>query len=67
MSTKDVENYFKRYIEAEDENNFKIIWINDSSCVIKINTEDLAQKAYKEIKLSEPRTDDMLPPLDLYL
>lgn len=38
MSTKDVEQYFERY-SYENENqerseNFKVKWINDSSCVV---------------------------------
>jgi hypothetical protein len=50
MSTKDVENYFKRFstameIEGE-ESEFKVNWINDSSCTVKLQSEEMALKAY---------------------
>jgi uncharacterized protein (DUF1330 family) len=71
MSTKDVENYFKRFsnsMEVEGEpSEFKVNWINDSSCVVKLPSAEMAQKAYNQTKLSEPREDDKLPPLNLYL
>jgi len=72
MSTEDVQTYFSRYskIIGQDEVNeesFKVIWINDSSCVVKFPSEYNAQKAYHELKLSESRSDDRLPPLEDYL
>jgi hypothetical protein len=71
MSTKDVENYFNRFTDEKSTTNglelLKIIWINDSSCVIKLQSAELASKAYYETKLSEPRVDDKMPPLNLYL
>ena len=71
MSTKDVENYFKRFstaMEVDGEaSEFKVNWINDSSCVVKLPSAEMAQKAYYQTKLSEPREDDRLPPLNLYL
>jgi len=72
MSTDDVKKYFSRYSKLSDqaevdEETFKIIWINDSSCVVKLPSDALAGKAYLELKLSEPRVDDQLPPLNIYL
>ena len=50
MSTKDVENYFKRFstaMEVEGEpSEFKVNWINDSSCTVKLPSAEMAQKAY---------------------
>jgi hypothetical protein len=50
MSTKDVENYFKRFstaMEIEGEpSEFKVNWINDSSCTVKLPSAEMAQKAY---------------------
>ena len=50
MSTKDVETYFNRFTDEKSTANgldlLKIIWINDSSCVIKLQSPELAQKAY---------------------
>lgn len=50
MSTKDVENYFKRFSTAmevdEEESEFKVNWINDSSCTVKLPSAEMAQKAY---------------------
>ena len=45
----------------------EIKWINDSSCVVQLPSELLARKAYDSLKLSQPRSDDRLPPLTLYL
>lgn len=50
MSTGDVKAYFKRYTsvkkdEAEDPENKSevlITWINDSSCVVKLPSPELA-------------------------
>lgn len=50
MSTGDVKAYFKRYTmnkkdDAEDPENKKeveIQWINDSSCVVKLPSAELA-------------------------
>ena len=74
MSTSDVKTYFSRYQgetnEAEEkveEETFQIKWINDSSCVVKFPSEDIAKMAYFQMKLSEARDDDVLPPLNLYL
>lgn len=44
MSTEDVCSYFSRYSklafqEAVDPETFKITWINDSSCVVKLPSE----------------------------
>lgn len=71
MSTKDVAQYFNRFTDEKlptiGLEKLKIIWINDSSCVVKFQSEDLAKKAYFDNRLSEPRIDDKLPPLNLYL
>jgi hypothetical protein len=34
---------------------------------VKFQSEELAKKAYFDNRLSEPRVDDKLPPLNLYL
>ena len=73
MSTEDVKKYFQRYstvpfaAETTDEELFNVKWINDSYCVIKLPSAEQAAKAYFELKLSEPRVDDCLPPLNDYL
>lgn len=77
MSTRDIQIYFKSYQgeiiqdqneENENENpNFEVKWINDSSCVCKFPSNELARKAYNNLQLSESRIDDKLPPLTLYL
>jgi hypothetical protein len=60
MSTDDVKSYFARYSklpgeEEVNEEHFKVTWINDSSCVVKLPGHIQAFKAYDELKLSEPR------------
>jgi hypothetical protein len=72
MSTDDVKKYFANYssgpADANPEQKEMVVkWINDSSCVVQLPSEDLARKAYDSLKLSEPRLDDRLPPLTLYL
>lgn len=57
MSTDDVKKYFGRYWKSEEVENeeeaIKVIWINDSSCVVKLSSELKATKAYIELKLTE--------------
>lgn len=48
-------------------NRVKILWIDDSSCVIKFCNPEEAKLAYNQKKLTEPRDDDRLPPLDIFL
>jgi hypothetical protein len=67
MSTGDVRKYFKKYFGYNDTDGDNIKWINDSSCVIVFPSVDMAKLAYFELKLSEPREDEKLPPLNLYL
>lgn len=71
MSTKDVERYFERYNyegeEKERSPKFQVKWINDSSCVVILPNAELTSLAYLKLKLSEPREDDRLPPLEEYL
>jgi hypothetical protein len=67
MSTDDVKRYFKKYLELSTTTEDQVRWINDSSCVVKFPSSDLAKLAYFELKLSEPREDEKLPPLNLYL
>ena len=71
MSTSDVEKYFKNYSQDQEnlqETKWPIIkWINDSSCVVQLPSEAHAEKAFNQLKLSEPRIDDQLPPLTLFL
>ena len=67
MSTGDVRKYFKKYFGFNDGDGDNIKWINDSSCVIVFPSVDMAKLAYFELKLSEPREDEKLPPLNLYL
>ena len=55
MSTDDVKKYFKNYatdstqqVAADGEKKDLVIkWINDSSCVVKLPSAELALKAYK--------------------
>jgi len=47
MSTDNVKSYFSRYSKLQgqeevDEETFKVIWINDSSCVVKLPSYALA-------------------------
>lgn len=72
MSTSDVQYYFKSFFRtpsSEDQSAQGVIvkWINDSSCVIQLPSEQLAKKVYHDCKLTDARDDDKLPPLDLYL
>lgn len=68
MSTDDVKKYFRRYVQQEGpEDQLVVIWINDSSCVIKFMSAEIATKAYNELKLSEQRQNDALPPLETYI
>jgi len=71
MSTDNVREYFSRYFRDSEmtveEQNKAVIWINDSSCVIKLPSAERATKAYLELKLSEPRMDEALPPLEDHL
>ena len=41
MSTDDIKGYFDRFGE-----NKEVIWINDSSCRVKFESEEVALKAY---------------------
>lgn len=51
-----------------DENDvLEVKWINDSSCVVKFPSEKHSKQAYQDLKLSEARMDDQLPPLENYL
>ena len=67
MSTDDVKRYFKKYLELSTTTEDQVRWINDSSCVVKFPSSALAKLAYFVLKLSEPREDEKLPPLNLYL
>ena len=72
MSTDDVKKYFARYVRkdiepVEGEESLSVVWINDSSCVIKLQSEALALKAYTELRLTEARTNEQLPPLETYI
>ena len=70
MSTGDVLKYFKRYLnqeEPEEDQKKRVVWINDSSCLVKFESSDHSLKAYEQLKLSEPRDDDELPSLKTYL
>lgn len=62
MSTDDVKKYFARYwksVEADgEEEAINVIWINDSSCVVKLASPLAATKAYVELKLTETRKND---------
>jgi len=41
MSTEEVQKYFDRFTikDADEKATVEVIWINDSSCVIKFQSE----------------------------
>ena len=49
MSTADVKNYFMPFSLQKEEGDLTDIvvkWINDSSCVIELASDELVDKAY---------------------
>jgi hypothetical protein len=50
MSTFDIKTYFERF--ASEKEALEVKWLNDSSCLVKFESEDFAKKAYSESALS---------------
>ena len=50
MNTFEIKTYFERY--STDKEKIVVSWINDSSCTIKFETDELFKKAYSELPLS---------------
>jgi Nuclear cap-binding protein subunit 3 len=50
MSTFDIKSYYERYASTKD--SLVVVWINDSACTVKFESEDMARKAYYEQALS---------------
>lgn len=47
MSTDDIKSYFERFGESTE-----VIWINDSSCRVKFESNEVALRAYQTSALS---------------
>jgi len=50
MSTFDIKTYFERF--ASEREALEVKWLNDSSCLVKFESEDFAKKAYAESALT---------------
>ena len=46
MSTNDIKTYLERY--SSNKELLEVKWINDSSCTIKFESEELAKKTLTE-------------------
>ena len=46
MSTNDIKTYLERY--SSNKELLEVKWINDSSCTVKFESEELAKKALIE-------------------
>lgn len=50
MSTFDIKSYFERF--ATEKDALVVNWLNDSSCLVKFESEESAKKAYTDSALS---------------
>ena len=50
MSTSDIKSYFERFATTLEA--LQVSWLNDSSCKVKFECEELARRAYNESALS---------------
>jgi hypothetical protein len=50
MNTFEIKSYFERY--STDKEKIEVKWINDSSCTVKLESEDFIKKAFTELPLT---------------
>ena len=50
MSTMDIKQYFERFATSQDA--LTVAWLNDSSCTVQFESDEMSQKAYTDCALS---------------
>jgi hypothetical protein len=56
MSTFDIKSYFERF--ASDKEALVVNWLNDSSCLVKFESEEKAKQAYADSSLTSAKEQE---------